>query len=594
MHDSSYRKMQAFVANYLADAQDFPLEIVDVGARAVDGGNGYRALFTRPAWHYRGLDLEAGHNVDIVVGDPYDWGVLQASSVDVVVSGQVLEHVEFPWKTLEEIARVLKPGGVCCLIVPSAGPEHRFPLDCWRIYPDGMRALAKHAGLEVIEVFTEWGVGQWQDTFTVLQRKRTGQPEDSVLPDLVDHGVGPEAYRRALISHPSDPSYYSHLDLMEIRSGNPTAAAAALRIGVEQYPDNAYLRMRLVAVLCSIGMHGSAIDHGKVLLGMPVSKQAVRILDAMIAKLKLQEQAYFAECLIDLPLARLFQQAETAGKEGAFALEAVCWQGLSLAQPDEVDYRVRYGLALCGTSETKQARLALDAALEWQLKHGIVNRTTIVQRFIDMNRAQRYLEIGVERGTNFLQIRAPLKVAVDPAFKIPGGVRMIEGEHFVETTSDEFFAQHTNLLEGKVDVVFIDGLHTYEQALKDVENALDILSEGGVIVMHDCLPTSEAEACKYESEAKAHPEFRNAWTGDVFRAIMDLRSSYDDLEVFVVDQDHGVGIVRRKPGKRVLNLGREQIATMPFNEFFPARIELLGLKDAGAYKDWLAVYRGKP
>jgi len=588
MHDSSYQKMKAFVEQYLAEAGELQLQVIDIGARSVDGGSGYCGLFAREKWSYRGLDVEAGQNVDVVVSDPYSWTALDSESMDVAVSGQVLEHVEFPWLTVSEVARVLKPGGVFCLIVPSAGPEHRYPLDCWRIYPDGIRALAKHAGLEVVEVFTEWGVGQWQDTFAVMQRSRSENSGGSQLPTLVDLGIGEDAYRRALAGRPSDPAYYSHLDLMEMRAGNPTAAAAALRIGVEACPDNAYLRMRLIAVLGSIGLHSAAIDHGKALIGMPPSKQAMRVLDGLVSRLNEQERQYFAECLIGVPMGRLFQQAENAVKEGLFALEAVCWRGLGVQRPEEVDYRVRYGLALCGTADVKAARTALAAALEWQLAEGIVNRTTMVQQFIDLKKARNYLEIGVERGTNFLQIRAPLKVAVDPAFNIPGGVRVATGEHFVETTSDEFFEKHQHLLQGKADVVFIDGLHTHEQALRDVENALRCLADDGVIVMHDCLPTSKAEACKHESEAKSHPEFKSAWTGDVFRAILDLRSQRDDLEVFVVDQDHGVGVVRKKPGRRALNLSRTEVAQMSFNEFFPARRSLLALKDAHEFKSWLA------
>lgn len=39
---------------------------------------------------------------------------------------------------------------------PSSGPEHRYPVDCWRFYPDGMRAFAKIARLHCIEVYTDW------------------------------------------------------------------------------------------------------------------------------------------------------------------------------------------------------------------------------------------------------------------------------------------------------------------------------------------------------------------------------------------------------------------------------------------------------
>jgi SAM-dependent methyltransferase len=74
---------------------------------------------------------------------------------DVVISGQVLEHVPKPWLWMRELARVTKPGGLVATIVPVSWPYHTAPVDCWRVYPDGMRALYDDAGLDT--VLAEWG-----------------------------------------------------------------------------------------------------------------------------------------------------------------------------------------------------------------------------------------------------------------------------------------------------------------------------------------------------------------------------------------------------------------------------------------------------
>lgn len=68
---------------------------------------------------------------------------------DVVVSGQVIEHVRMPWLWLDGISDVLKDGGVIILISPITWEYHEAPIDCWRIYPEGMRALADHCKLSV-------------------------------------------------------------------------------------------------------------------------------------------------------------------------------------------------------------------------------------------------------------------------------------------------------------------------------------------------------------------------------------------------------------------------------------------------------------
>ena len=154
MHPSSYDKMAAFRRDYLDAMRDKPLRIVDLGSGDFNGS--YRALFERPPWLYVGADLQAGDNVDVILRDPYHWREFKSESVDVVISGQTFEHTEFFWETILEIARILKPQGLCCIIAPAAGPEHRFPLDCWRIFSDGFRALARHANLEVLYSRTQW------------------------------------------------------------------------------------------------------------------------------------------------------------------------------------------------------------------------------------------------------------------------------------------------------------------------------------------------------------------------------------------------------------------------------------------------------
>ena len=176
MHQSSYDKMAAFCSDYLGARQGESLTIVDLGSHDINGS--YRPLFAQPPWRYLGLDLGPGENVDVVLRDPYSWRELASQSTDVVISGQALEHIEFFWETMREIARVLKPGGLCCIIAPSSGPEHRFPLDCWRFLPDGLGALARYAGLDVLEARTQWEdlpqydleSNKWHDSVLVARK----------------------------------------------------------------------------------------------------------------------------------------------------------------------------------------------------------------------------------------------------------------------------------------------------------------------------------------------------------------------------------------------------------------------------------------
>ncbi len=154
MHQHSLDLMADFRRDYLEARKDEALTILDLGSQDFNGS--YRAVLANPRWRYIGIDLTPGPNVDIVLQDAYHWRELKSGSADVLVSGQTFEHTEFFWDTMCEIARVLKPGGVCCIIAPSCGPEHRYPRDCWRIFPDGFAAVARYAHLEVLDAHTQW------------------------------------------------------------------------------------------------------------------------------------------------------------------------------------------------------------------------------------------------------------------------------------------------------------------------------------------------------------------------------------------------------------------------------------------------------
>ncbi|KQZ56372.1 methyltransferase type 11 [Lysobacter sp. Root559] len=176
MHVSSYEHMQDLVARHLDPQQS--LSVVDIGSYDVNGS--YRTLFGQSKWSYTGIDLEAGPGVDVVLASPYRLP-FASGSVDLVISGQAFEHVEFFWMSWLEMVRVLKPGGRIFLIAPSRGPEHRYPQDCWRFYPDGYRALAKFGACELLEVSTDWernhpdpSSQDWGDTVGVFRKLRLG------------------------------------------------------------------------------------------------------------------------------------------------------------------------------------------------------------------------------------------------------------------------------------------------------------------------------------------------------------------------------------------------------------------------------------
>lgn len=144
--------IREYIERYYIHESTEKLKVLDVGSQNVNGT--YRTLFNQQIYDYQGLDVSQGDNVDIIPDDCYDWKELRTNFFDVVISGQAIEHIEFPWKTFKEISRVMKDTGICCIIAPSSLFEHRYPIDCYRFYPDGLVALCKYANLYPLHVST--------------------------------------------------------------------------------------------------------------------------------------------------------------------------------------------------------------------------------------------------------------------------------------------------------------------------------------------------------------------------------------------------------------------------------------------------------
>ena len=234
-----------------------------------------------------------------------------------------------------------------------------------------------------------------------------------------------------------------------------------------------------------------------------------------------------------------------------------------------------------------------------------MDRTHVIQRIIDKKQAKKYLEIGVSDGENFFKIKAEKKVAVDPHFTfylylgriadffkslfINNGKRSIVDYH--GTTSDSYFTTLNNSSNQDFDVVFIDGLHTHSQSLKDVLNSLVRLRENGVIIMHDCLPPHSAASLpvhpKSRSEALNIPGWDGQWCGDVWKTICYLRSNRDDLNVFVLDCDYGLGVITRGIPVNSLNLTDSELSKLSYEDLIQNKKNLLNLQDESYLLEFL-------
>ena len=122
-------------------------------------------------------------------------------------------------------------------------------------------------------------------------------------------------------------------------------------------------------------------------------------------------------------------------------------------------------------------------------------------------------------------------------------------------TSDEYFKK----FKDKFDLIFIDGLHHYNQVKKDINNSINFLSENGVILLHDCLPNNVYD--------QAIPRCTFKWNGDVWKAIVEARCR-NDLDTYTCYADQGIGIILKRPNRNMLNLGHENYHKLMFKDYF--------------------------
>jgi SAM-dependent methyltransferase len=140
--------------------------VLDIGGANVNGS--YRDIFTNKKISYVAADLAANEGVDIVLHDPYRIPVPDGT-FDLVISGQTFEHCEFFWLAFREMVRVVKDDGFVFLIAPSAGAIHRYPVDCYRFYPDSYAALAKYAKCYLERCWRDER-GPWNDLVGVFRK----------------------------------------------------------------------------------------------------------------------------------------------------------------------------------------------------------------------------------------------------------------------------------------------------------------------------------------------------------------------------------------------------------------------------------------
>ena len=171
----------------------------------------------------------------------------------------------------------------------------------------------------------------------------------------------------------------------------------------------------------------------------------------------------------------------------------------------------------------------------------------VLQELHSLIRPRGYLEVGISGGDSLALTDPGTRcVAIDPDPKLIGGAPHMR---IARMTSDAYFEEHDlaeDLDGSSLDLVFIDGMHLFEYALRDFGNAEVYANERTVFVVHDCDPVDAVVSSRERTIAK--------WTGDVWKLAFCLAEHRPELTMSVLDvAPSGLLVVTGvTPGSRAL------------------------------------------
>jgi hypothetical protein len=173
-----------------------------------------------------------------------------------------------------------------------------------------------------------------------------------------------------------------------------------------------------------------------------------------------------------------------------------------------------------------------------------LTRSLIINNIIHRKKYETYLEIGCDRNILFNSIKIKKKIGVDP---VSGGN--------IKMTSDNFFKNNQDTF----DIIFIDGLHQYEQVRKDIDNSLKFLNKDGVILLHDCMP------CSFIKQAPKRSS--KIWNGDVWKNIVECRT-LSEIDTYTIYADHGIGLILKRKNRNKLLLKTNSFKNLKFKDYY--------------------------
>ncbi|WP_132252392.1 class I SAM-dependent methyltransferase [Methylobacterium segetis] len=211
-----------------------------------------------------------------------------------------------------------------------------------------------------------------------------------------------------------------------------------------------------------------------------------------------------------------------------------------------------------------------------------------INRLARIANAKRYLEIGVFNGSTFSGVDVDFRVGVDPTFHFDYAALANDRTHFHPLPSDEFF--RTARYE-PFDLIFLDGLHTYEQTLRDFISSLAFAHDRTIWLIDDTVPNDsfsalpDQERCYRLRRSIGNGDW--SWMGDVFKVVYFIRTMMKFYH-FRTFGGHGQTVVWRDPRivENFVGTPVAEIGTMSYEDFIETHRETMNLvEDENIFAD---------
>lgn len=354
-----------------------------------------------------------------------------------------------------------------------------------------------------------------------------------------------------------------------------------------------FLRAAIAPMAEGTGPLGGEFDRGIWSLRAPVLPRSPR--DATLVNLahaELREGRYAGAAAVSRLARRLAPDEPEPQRVLSIASSWLRGPASEAERPAEVHSALGDAYALMGESDAAIAEYHAALSLDGALGRAHLGLSSMLLPGIDymewltrlhrLTRPAVYLEIGVASGRTLALARPPtIAVGVDP---VPTLVVPVTAEtHMFAEPSDDFFALgklDALLGDRRVSFAFIDGLHTFEQALRDFMNVEASSSNDSVIVFHDTLPLDERTQ-RRERETQF-------WTGDVWKVVLCLRRYRPDLEIFTIaTPPSGLTVVcNLDPGSSVLQRDYDRVVDQYMNAPFSAVADSMKEQLSVIPNDW--------